>query len=383
MKFKLTDSYYPGWILHGNARMKSSEYQNSPLLLRAHLRGMRPEDVLEVVLPAEYAGLRIGELLEVVFPEDEEARSDLEEMFDLRENPDLPDIYGELLEVMSRWRLGDYRLNISVANDTVVELSDPTVGLLRPPKPQGPGHPSYPVLDLEMEQEFPVLDHAVQEGYWENNATLMEWLQPLTLLYFLDKHEFRLPPNPTAETDQRLLTFAEGLVEDRIIVPSEETGGFRITENGRRFLGNQIAETEYYIDRYDLFKDVAYDEEGGTVEFGTGRGEDLRVQIYINEGLDAVRTIFLLRLYDGSLDEFTGTWQGRIHDESFYNEILEPVMDYERVEDDLIGQIIESGFAKMEEEMAEQREHRTNQQILAMARGTPTPPLNGEEQDKG
>ena len=87
MKFKLTDSYYPGWILHGNARMKSSEYQNSPLLLRAHLRGMRPEDVLEVVLPAEYAGLRIGELLEVVFPEDEEARSDLEEMFDLRGEP--------------------------------------------------------------------------------------------------------------------------------------------------------------------------------------------------------------------------------------------------------------------------------------------------------
>ena len=339
---------------------------------------------MEVVLPARYAGLRIGELLEVVFPEDEEGRSHLEEMFDLRENPDLPEIYGALLDVLSRWRLGDFYLKISLAGDTVVELSDPTVGLLRPPEPQGSGHLSYPILNLEMEREFPTLDHAVQEGYWDDKATLMGWLQSLTLLYFLDKHEFKLSPHPSTETDRRLLTLSDDLVEGPIILPSEETGCFRITEIGRRFLGSQIAETESYIDRYDLFKDVAYDKgEGGTVEFGSGRGEDLRVQIYINEGLDPVRTVFLLRLYDGSLDEFAGTWQGRIHDESFYNEILEPVMDHHRVEDDLIGQIIESGFAHLEEEMEEQREYRSNQKILEMVRGTPGLLLDGKEQDKG
>ena len=351
--------------------------------LRAHLRGMRPEHALEVVLVAEYASLRIGELLEVVFPEDEQGRSHVEEMFDLRENPDLPEIYGALLDVLSRWRLGDYCLKLSLADDTVVELSDPTEGLLRPPEPQGLGHPSYPVLNLEMEREFPTLDHAVQEGYWEDKATLMEWLQSLTLLYFLDKHEFKLSPDPSTETDQRLLIVAEDLVEGRIILPSEETGSFRITEIGRRFLGSQIAETESYIDRYDLFKDVTYDKEGGTVEFGSGPGEDLRVQIYIDEGLDPVRTVFLLRLYDGSLDEFSGTWQERIHDESFYNEVLEPVMDHHRVEDRLIGQIIEGGFAYLEEGMEEQREIRSNRQILEKVKGTPSLLLDGKEQDKG
>ena len=338
---------------------------------------------MEIVLPAGYAGFRIGELLQVVFPEDEEARSHLEELFDLRENPDLPEIYGALLEAVSGWRLGEYRLKISLADDTVVELSDPTVGLVRPPEPQSSGYPSYPVLNLEMGQEFPTLDHAVQEGYWEDNATLTEWLQSLTLLYFLDKHEFKLSPDPSTETDRRLLTRAEDLVEGRIILPSQETGCFRITENGRRFLGSQIAETERYIDRYDLFKDVAYDEEGGTVEFGSGRGADLRIQIYINEGLDPVRTVFLLRLYDGSLDEFTATWQERMHDESFYNEILEPVMDHHRVEDDLVGQIIESGLAHLEEDIEEQKESRSNRQILEKVRGTPGPLLDGEEQDKG
>jgi hypothetical protein len=33
----------------------------------------------------------------------------------------------------------------------------------------------------------------------------------------------------------------------------------------------------------------------------------LRVQIFIAEGLDPVRTVFLLRLYDGTLDEFAST----------------------------------------------------------------------------
>jgi hypothetical protein len=344
---------------------------------------MRPEDALEVVLPAEYAGLRIGELLEAVFSEDEEGRSHLEEMFNLRENPDLPEIYGVLLEVLSRWRLGDYSLKISLDEDTVVELSDRTTSLLRPPEPQGSGHPSYPVLNLEMQRAFPTLDHAVQEGYWEDKTALMGWLQSVTLLYFLDKHEFKLSPNPLTQTARRLLTLAEDVVEGRVILPSGETGYFRITESGRRVLGSQIAETESYIDRYELFKDVIYDEEGGGVEFGTGRGDDLRVQVYVHEGLDPFRTVFLLRLYDGSLDEFTDTWQARIHDESFYNEILEPVIDNHRVENDLIGQIIESGFAHLAEEKEEQRENRSNQQILEMVRSTPGLLLDGKEQDQG
>ena len=363
--------------------MTDLAYQDSPLQLKAHLHGMRPGDALEAVLPAEYAALRIGELLEAVFPEDEEGRSHLERMLDLRENPDLPEIYGELLEVMSRWRRGDYCLKLSLVDDTVVELGDPTVDLLRPPEQQRSSHPSYPVLNLEMKREFPTLDHAVQKGYWEDNTTLMAWLQSLTLLYFLDKHEFKLSPNPSTETDRRTLTLAEDLLKRRIILLSEETGCFRITEHGRRYLGIQIAETEFYIDRYDLFKDVAHDEEASIVEFGGGRGEDLRVQIYINEGLDPLRTVFLLCLYDGSLDEFICTWQARIHDESFYNEILEPVMDHHRVEDDLIGQIIESGFAYLQEEMEDQRENRSNQQILDMVRVSPGPLLDGEEQNKG
>ena len=338
---------------------------------------------MEVLLPARYAGLQIGELLELVFPEDEEDRSHVEEMFDLQENPDLPEIYVVVLELLSGWRLGEYGLTVALATGTAVELSDPAMSLLQPAESQGSARPTYPVLNLEIEREFRTLDHAVQEGYWEDKTALMGWLQSTTLLYFLDKHEFKLSQQPSTSTAERLVTLAEDLMERRVILPSCETGYFLITENGRRLLGSQIAETESYIDRYDFFEDVVYDGDGGRVEFGTGRGDDLRVQIFINEGLDPVRTVFLLRLYDGSLDEFTNTWQSRIHDESFFNEILEPVMDYHRMENDLIDQIIETGFTQLEEEREEQRENRSNQQILKMVRRTPGRLLDGEEQDKG
>ena len=80
-----------------------------------------------------------------------------------------------------------------------------------------------------------------------------------------------------------------------------------ITPAGRRFIGALLSETEACIDRFDVFKDVLWDSDTGSAEFDTGYGEDLRVQIFIAEGLDPARTVFLLRLYDGTLDEFAST----------------------------------------------------------------------------
>ena len=215
-----------------------------------------------------------------------------------------------------------------------------------------------------MEQEYLVLDHAVEEGYWEEKAKLIEWLQSLTLLYFLDKHEFQLSATPSTEVDRRLLTIAESLRAREIIFPSEATGNFHITEHGRQLIGGQIAETESYIDRYDIFKDVDYDVDAGRMEYDSGRGEDLRVQVFIAEGLDPVRVVFLLRLYDGSVDQFVSSWRQRIHDKKFYDEILEPAMNYHRVDEGLLQRIIENGFAHIDEQEEEDRESLSRQQIL-------------------
>ena len=334
--------------------------------LRVYLSGMKPEDDLRVVLPPEYARLRIGELLEAVFPEDEDAQSHVEDMLDVRGNPDLPDIYGVLLDVFDEWRIGRCVLKLGTEAGSEVEPADNVARHLIPPC--NGGHSDHPVLHLTMQQEYPALDHVVERGYWEDRTELLEWLQSLTLLYFMDKHEFKLPATPASETDRRLMPIAEVLQKKHLIAASEETGHFAITQDGRQLIGNQMAETESYIDRFDIFNDVDYDIDAASVEFGSGRGEDLRVQVFIAEGLEPVRTVFLLRLYDDSLDEYVSSWPRLIYETTFYDGILEPVMDQEAVEDHLVGWIIESGYAYIDEKEEAARDTRSRQEILERVR---------------
>ena len=367
---------------------------------------------MQVLLPPGYTGLCIGELLESVFPDGEEGWSHVEGTFDLRENPDLPDIYDALLDVFDEWRMDRCALTFFENHGPEVELSDPVVEHVRLRKPAKQDESGYSVLDLVMEQTYPAVDHAVDEGYWEDKEKLLEWLQSLTLLYFLEKHEFKLPATPETEIDLQLLPIAEVLQGRHIVAPCEETGYFDITERGRQFIGGQIAETESYIDRFDVFKDVACDVGAGLVEFDSGSGEDLRVQVFIDEGLDPVRVVFLLRLYDGTLDECISSWRRLIHDVRFYDEILEPVMNHDRVDEGFIGRIVESGYAYVEEREEVAREEMSRREILERVRreqvlsigedtashiieGGPdtdkgvrpasriTEPSDGEKQDKG
>ena len=342
---------------------------NRPFELRVYLRGMRPEDILQVLLPSEYTDLRIGELLELAFPDDEEGQSRVEDAIDLRENPDLPDIYDVLLDAFDEWRMGRCALTFSENHGSEVALPDPVVRHLRMRQPGEQDEPGYPVLDLVMEQEYPAVDYSLERGYWEDKGRLLEWLQSLTLLYFLDKHEFKLLAAPATDIDRQLLPIAKVLEGENIIAPSGETGYFDVTEPGRQFIGVQIAETESYIQRFDVFKDVDYDVDAGTVEFEEGFGEDLRVQVFMEEGFDPVRVVFLLRLYDGTPDEFVTSWRRLIHEVKFYDEILEPVMSHYRVPGELMAWIIESGYAYVEEREEEAQESRSREEILHRVKG--------------
>ena len=219
-------------------------------------------------------------------------------------------------------------------------------------------------FSLVIEQEYRAVDYAVRQGYWDTREELLEWLQALTLLYFLDKHEAEIPAVTTADGDEGWLTIASVLCRENLAVPSAETGVVTVTESGRQFIGSLLAETESYIDRFDLFKDVAYDLHSESVEFDTGSGEDLRVQIFEAEGLDPIRAVFLLRLYDGTFDKFVSNWQQLIPNTDFFDEILKPAVNHDRVGDGAIGRVIESGYALIEEREEAAREVRSRQATL-------------------
>ena len=107
------------------------------------------------------------------------------------------------------------------------------------------------------------------------------------------------------------------------------------------------------------------------MEFDTGHGEDLRVEVFIHQGLDPLRTVFLLRLYDGTLDKFVNEWQEWIGEGSFYDYVLEPIVNRCVAGEELLDIAMEEGFAKLEEAAEEARESRMFDRIVSRPRISP------------
>jgi hypothetical protein len=359
--------------------------------VRVSLTGMKPDDALCVALPPGLAGSTVSQLLAYTFPPEEEERHAVESLFDLRANPDLPEIYGVFLEAFEEWRGGrctflfshgdgqdldmaglvSRQLELSSASAAATAKEDPS---LIPPPEGGDGESPLPRLHIWIEKQYHAIDYSTQMGLWETREELLEWLQSLTLLYFLDKHEVEVTEPLSGDSRPGLKVAVAALRSKGLIRSSESSecsGGtrvFGITRKGRRFIGRLLAETESYIDRFDHFKDTEFDPDLDSVEFETGRGVDLRVQVFLAEGLDPIRTVFLLRLYDGSLDDSLSNWVSLIDDEAFFESILEPVVNRCHVDEAAIGQIVESGYGFLEEREERARELESQQEILRRVR---------------
>jgi len=317
-------------------------------------------------VPSRHADASLIDLIELVFPEDVQAFNDNYDGLDIKANPDLPDIYLALWEIVGIWRSGECALHFFSSSGSEIEPSQSVKSFFDSETPSQASASISPTLVLVMEQSFDILTHFEERG--GDRDELLQWLQGMTLLYFVDKHGFQLRSDSGNEADTVALFIAEDLQSRGILSLPEPTAAFEITEEGRRTLGDMIAEAESYIDQFDLFKDVTYDLDADLVEFDTGLGEDFRVQVYDAEGLDIYRTVFLLRMYDGTLDEYSDTWTERIGSEDFFNEILQPVLDRDHVDDESIDWIIDSGFAHNEELLDADRERQSQKEIIRRVR---------------
>ena len=328
------------------------------LALSVSLAGLPADAVLQLTLPSDCAGPSLAQLLAALFPPEEPARQAIADSLDTAANPDLPDIYDCFLPVFDQYRWGLCQLNVTAAGRPA-ELSDPVAAYL-PIAPAGPAN-----LELTLSPQYQPLDYAVAQGYAESQDELLAWLRECTLLYFIDKHEYHLPARP--ETANA----AAGLGRQGLLNLSDETGFYEITPSGRRFIGRLLTETEGYIDRFDVFKDTLWDEDLGRAEFDTGRGVDLRAQLFSTEGLDPVRTVFLLRLYDGTLDEFAAAGPALIGDADFFDRLLEPAVNCDLAPEELLPAILEEGYAYAEAQDAAQQERRAQQSIARQVRAIP------------
>ena len=334
---------------------------DAPVEVQISLDDSGLEDAFRVTLPPHFSRLTVGDLLNEVFSDDEAQQDDVLASMDLAANPDLPEIYEDLLDIFGQWRVGDCTLRFFANHGPEVDLFHPISDHLSLSRVDAHAE-AKPLLDLVLERRYEVLARFEEDG--GDVDALLEWLRELIVLYFIDKHGFRLSATPEDDHDRQLLPIAEGLRSRGLIQVAEDSQQYEITSEGNELLGEVISETEGYIDNYGVFDDVLYDFEAGTVEFGTGLGEDLRVQVYQNEGVDSIRAVFLLRLYDSTLDSYSDTWRELIHSVGFIDEVLRPVLDHAQVDDEVADWIIEAGFAHKEEEAEEARESASQREAL-------------------
>ena len=361
---------------------------NESFVLRVSLAGMAPDDFLAVELPSEFLTLTVSGLLDRVFPQDEESRVLISDRFDLRANPDLPEIYSVLLAVCDEWR--DWRCALTVSvNRERVGLSTPVSGLITAGPEIVEGQPVHPstssgqadCLFLRLEQEYRAVEYAVRHGFWSSRDELLAWMRSLVALYFVDKHEAVLaapPPLSSGPALARALQVleAQGIVaaqprgdSDDACDTENEDNIYAITPDGRRYIARLLAETESYVDQYDHYQDTLADPEGELVEFGTGRGVDLRVEAFLAEGLDPLRTVFLLRLYDGTLDSRLRDWMEAIEAEELFEGLLEPVVNRHSLGPDEILEVMEQGHAWLEERREQSRRDQEDRDLLRRAGG--------------
>ena len=209
------------------------------------------------------------------------------------------------------------------------------------------------MLDLVLEQRFSPIDYAVRRGEFANAEDAMAWMQTRMLLYFLHLLGHTLHVRPPSSADASLLPIAKLLEESGHIQRSQDSGLFEVTERGRETIHEMTAAAENALDRYEIFADVRYDPSTGECDFLTGGGADCRIPVYEAESLSPIHTVLFVELYDGSLAQLEDDWRSAIHDREFFEAVLMPVVDRPLIDDSAVDNIIEAGFAFMEEQARE------------------------------
>ena len=313
-----------------------------------------PEDTaLQVDLPGEARRLTLRRLLDRLFPPVVDDRADTIARFDRRANPDLPACYAELLTLTEQWRVGLCRLLLTSGRGwgRPAHLDDPVSAHLQPPRLcRRIGVWDDAELTLTILPDYRPIDWAVAQGYAASRDHLLDWMQSCALLYFVDKHGC-LPPLPAnlSESDP-CRPVISGLYRRRCLRPGGDGAVSEVAPAGREMIRALLAETESLIDSFDLFKDARWNEHTEEAEFDSGRGADLRVEAIIAEGLDPVRAVFLLRLYDGTLDPYADQWKRLVGDPACFDRLLEPVVNraLPPPPDAVLAAIMEDGYSLLE-----------------------------------
>jgi len=369
-------------------------------VLKLVLDGMDPDDCLEVQLPTYLLNYTLDRVLDYLFPRTSAAQIKIDRLLDTDSNPDLPALYFIFSDIWDEHHRGLCELSFSTECENPLKLSN-IVSQARDVH-MNESYVGYKDTDLQdfrstqchsyerdaflppsdditliiqIGKQYRPLEYGVNQGFWESRSELLAWLRSLSVLYFLDKYQVKLESDCKTTNDSILYNIRD-LQQKGLISVYGDSSTFVLTDLGRCLIEGLIAETETYIDQYDHFRDVYYRFLGGdlvvgSVQFESNRGIDLRVEMFLNHQLDPIRTVFLLLLYDGTLDTVAGDWRTTIAKESFFEGLLQPVVDRCHSDETTIGILQKLGEDYLVSRRLRTDELQYQQDIISRIRDVP------------
>jgi hypothetical protein len=304
------------------------------------------QDAYEVSAPGLAADETLGPLISRLFPVPSSNTGDEKVLLGTTADLDSTAIRVELSRMIYDAQAARCSLSFFVNHGPEIHPADLVFPHIRLAGTQA----NEKLLDLVFEQRFTPLEYSVARGDWPSVAALAEWLEDGTALLSTDEDGLRA-------SDAAALR----LVEQGLLEPQASPGPGALTETGHARRQELMAEAGSYMEKYGIFEDVLYDEEAQVADFGTGVGLDLRSMVYEAEGLDPIRTIFLVRIFGAEIGDADDP-------EGHFTALLTPAVDRPFMSDADVEQIIEAGLALVEADAESRRRDIARRQAVRHAK---------------
>ncbi len=291
-----------------------ADYRDQNTVFRVTLSGMHPDDSFYIEVPAKFASGSIIDLLEYVFPSEPDKQKDRMSALDVVEHPDLPNIYmylAELIEseakreVVLDWsiNLGPVHVDPSVTVQDYCSLSY-----------EATSAESYKTLHLVLDEyEIPFKDYEDQKVLHDDKKAFLG----LYLHYLICNHNMKTVPSSAIRGN--LEEALDYCIDENLILLDQSEGSIitiSVTEQGRKKIAQLEQECQYYIDNYDIFSSVFFEE--GYIDFKSEEGIDLRMAAIRYDGLNPYRANMVINLFTGVYDDHADSWQNEIQSEKFF-----------------------------------------------------------------
>ncbi len=290
------------------------DYSDENTFLRVTLLDMHPDDSFYIEVPAEFARGSVKELLEYVFPSKPDQQKERIRTLDVVEYPNLPDIYMYLLELLESEKKGEIVLDWSV-NFGPVHLDVSTMVTEHCSLTyEEDTKEAYKTLHLVLDEyEMPFYDYDDLKALDDDKKEFLG----LYLHFVIINHNIETVPSSAIRGN--IKDALDYCVNQNLILLDENEGlyiSISVTDQGKRKITELEEECQYYIDNYDIFANVYFDE--GYIDFETEEGIDLRMDAMRHDGLNPYRANMVINLFTGVYDDHADNWLKEIQSEKFF-----------------------------------------------------------------